>query len=197
MRKAMATFIDIGANLLDPQFRGRYHGKRAHARDLPLVLERAGNAGVSAVLITGSNLREAAAAVTFCERHNAALQAPAAGSGTPPVRLYCTAGVHPCNAMLLEPEPAGTGTDTSVGTAEAGCGLPAPHCSDSESEGGGGSSKRPRLGKEAYVAALDELIGAGKRTGVLVAVGEEATAACEPLVQAWLFLSSGRSFLPS
>jgi len=33
--------IDIGANLMDPQFLGIYHEKQRHEPDLELVLERA------------------------------------------------------------------------------------------------------------------------------------------------------------
>lgn len=38
-------FIDIGANLTDGMFQGVYHGKPAHAADLPAVLQRAYVAG--------------------------------------------------------------------------------------------------------------------------------------------------------
>lgn len=44
------TFIDIGANLLDDVFQGRYHGgSQKHEPDLDAVLERAEAAGVEKV----------------------------------------------------------------------------------------------------------------------------------------------------
>lgn len=44
------TFIDIGANLLDDVFQGRYHGgSQKHEPDLDAVLERASAAGVEKV----------------------------------------------------------------------------------------------------------------------------------------------------
>lgn len=44
------TFIDIGANLLDDVFQGRYHGgSQKHQPDLDAVLERASAAGVEKV----------------------------------------------------------------------------------------------------------------------------------------------------
>jgi TatD DNase family protein len=35
------SFIDIGANLLDPMFLGQYNGKQKHECDLDALLERA------------------------------------------------------------------------------------------------------------------------------------------------------------
>ena len=35
------SFIDIGANLLDPQFLGQYNGKQKHECDLAAVFDRA------------------------------------------------------------------------------------------------------------------------------------------------------------
>lgn len=44
------TFIDIGANLLDDVFQGRYHGgAQKHEPDLDAVLERASAVGVEKV----------------------------------------------------------------------------------------------------------------------------------------------------
>ncbi|CAN0556053.1 unnamed protein product, partial [Ectocarpus sp. 8 AP-2014] len=44
------AFIDIGANLLDDVFQGRYHGgSQKHEPDLDAVLERASAAGVEKV----------------------------------------------------------------------------------------------------------------------------------------------------
>lgn len=49
-RLSMSTFIDIGANLLDPCFQGRYNGNsQKHEPDLDAVLERARTAGVEKV----------------------------------------------------------------------------------------------------------------------------------------------------
>lgn len=48
--RTMATFIDIGANLLDDCFQGRYNGgSQKHQPDLDAVLERASAAGVEKV----------------------------------------------------------------------------------------------------------------------------------------------------
>lgn len=64
--------IDIGVNLLHPQF----------DRDRDRVLARARAAGVTDLLITATDLDMARRAIDFCERHD----------------LYCTAGVHPHDA---------------------------------------------------------------------------------------------------
>lgn len=86
-------FIEIGANLLDKMFTGKYHGKKIHAPDLPLVLERAWKHGVESIIITSSNLRDAYRAVELCRRHNAAHPPGTA------CRLHCTVGVHPTNTL--------------------------------------------------------------------------------------------------
>lgn len=45
-------FIDIGANLLDDSFQGRYNGgSQKHEPDLDAVLDRAAAAGVEKVIV--------------------------------------------------------------------------------------------------------------------------------------------------
>lgn len=64
--------IDIGVNLLHPQF----------DRDRESVLARSRQAGVSELLITATDLEMARRAIDFAESHD----------------LYCTAGIHPHEA---------------------------------------------------------------------------------------------------
>lgn len=66
--------IDIGANLTNPAFDA----------DLPAVIDRAAQAGVERIIVTGTDLESSAAAVGLCASY-----AP---------RLYCTVGVHPHDA---------------------------------------------------------------------------------------------------
>jgi TatD DNase family protein len=68
--------IDVGANLTS----------KAFARDLPAVIDRAGAAGVEALVITGTSLAGSRAAADLAAR-------------TAPVALYATAGVHPHHAV--------------------------------------------------------------------------------------------------
>ena len=114
-------FIDIGANLLDPMFRGVYRGKQAHAEDLDAVLERAWAAGVERIVVTAGTLADAREAVAFCERD--------------PARLSCTVGVHPTRCNEFEenvdgPEAHAAALAAVVDAAPAGrvaavgeCGL--------------------------------------------------------------------------
>ena len=70
---APAAVIDIGANLLNGQFRG----------DLDEVLARAWAAGLEHLIVTATNPEDAAAAIKLCAAHE---------------NLSCTAGVHPHHA---------------------------------------------------------------------------------------------------
>ena len=49
-------FIDIGTNLTDTMYSGEYNGSSKHPPDLDAVLERAKNAGVVKMMVTGGNL---------------------------------------------------------------------------------------------------------------------------------------------
>ncbi|MBD7977492.1 TatD family hydrolase [Serpens gallinarum] len=66
--------IDIGLNLTHPSL----------ARDLDGVLERAEDAGVKQMIITGTSLPESEQALQLCEEHDPEQR-----------RLFSTAGVHP------------------------------------------------------------------------------------------------------
>ena len=69
--------IDIGVNLTHPSL----------VADLNGVLERARQAGVEQLVVTGTSLAESEQALHLCEEHD-----PEGG------RLFCTAGVHPHDA---------------------------------------------------------------------------------------------------
>jgi TatD DNase family protein len=71
--------IDIGANLTSPEFR----------RDLEAVLERAVEAGVRGVMVTGTDLATSSAAARLAARY--------------PDYLAATVGVHPHDAKGVEP----------------------------------------------------------------------------------------------
>lgn len=73
------TLIDIGINLTNSRFNEDRHQ----------VLVRAAQAGVGAVIITGTDLASSAAAAAFCGE-------------SPPLPCYCTAGVHPHDAKSFD-----------------------------------------------------------------------------------------------
>eukprot|EP00887_Chlorella_sp_A99_P000630 scaffold5.g630.t1 len=87
-------YIDIGANLLDEAFQGRYNGqdKQYHAPDLPAVLQRAWDAGVERIIITAGSLHEARAALALARTDE---------------RLFSTVGVHPTRCGKFESHPGG------------------------------------------------------------------------------------------
>jgi TatD DNase family protein len=74
------TFFDIGVNLTDDMYAGRYHGKKVHDSDLDEVMGRAQRAGVVGQMVTVGQLDEVQPALELTKRYGS---------------LYCTAGVHP------------------------------------------------------------------------------------------------------
>jgi len=68
--------IDIGVNLLHPQF----------SEDRDAVIARAKAAGVEQMLITATDLDSTRAAIRFCESN----------------QLFCTAGIHPHDAAAAD-----------------------------------------------------------------------------------------------
>ncbi|KAK8803299.1 hypothetical protein WA158_000993 [Blastocystis sp. Blastoise] len=76
-------FIDIGANLTDPVFRGIYRSEQKHPDDFKLMLDRSKSCGIDKMIITAGNYEEAVIALDLCRKYD---------------DLYCTIGVHPTRA---------------------------------------------------------------------------------------------------
>ena len=64
-----ADGTQVGINLGDPVFRGKYHGKQAHEDDLVDVIQRALGAGCTKMMITGSNLIESQHAISISKQY--------------------------------------------------------------------------------------------------------------------------------
>jgi len=89
MARPDVRFIDVGANLTSAEFRGEYFGRSNHEADLDVVCERARQAGVFRMIVTGSSLEDSRAALDLVqERPN----------------LYSTLGIHPtrCSEVVDE-----------------------------------------------------------------------------------------------
>ncbi|KAK4451815.1 endodeoxyribonuclease-like protein [Podospora aff. communis PSN243] len=82
-------YIDIGINLADPIFRGRYHGKSRHPDDLEGVVKRAHEMGCTKLIVTGSSFKSS----------RDALKLAAQFAGT----VFSTAGIHPCSSSIFSP----------------------------------------------------------------------------------------------
>ncbi|KAJ7786140.1 Mg-dependent DNase [Mycena metata] len=79
-------YIDIGVNLTDPVFRGTYYGKKRHEDDMNAVLDRARNAGLKSMIITGTSLAESRGALSLAKD----------------LGFFCTVGCHPTRAAEFD-----------------------------------------------------------------------------------------------
>ncbi|KAJ7092559.1 hypothetical protein C8R44DRAFT_835595 [Mycena epipterygia] len=79
-------FIDIGVNLTDPVFGGTYYGKKRHDNDINAMLERARNAGVKSMIITGTSLSESQEALDLAKEFG----------------FFCTVGCHPTRSAEFD-----------------------------------------------------------------------------------------------
>jgi TatD DNase family protein len=100
----MKGLVDIGANLTNKSFHP----------DFDAVLERAKNAGVETILVTGTSVQGSLEAREIASRKGA------------PVRLFSTAGIHPHHASSFGPLALETLRETLAGdrvVAVGECGL--------------------------------------------------------------------------
>jgi TatD DNase family protein len=79
------NYTDIGVNLMSPAF----------DRDRSAVIDRAAEAGVTTLIITGSSIESSVDAAAFAAAYT---EAPT----VPNVRIFTTAGVHPHNAKTWD-----------------------------------------------------------------------------------------------
>lgn len=80
---------DIGPNIKDEKFYGRYH-KKYHEPDINQVIERAQSLGVCSMICTGSSLKISEDTLTFCNTYG------------PDSSIFCTAGVHPLSSKVFD-----------------------------------------------------------------------------------------------
>ncbi|KAK4188833.1 hypothetical protein QBC35DRAFT_407529, partial [Podospora australis] len=80
-------YIDIGINLADPIFRGRYHGKSRHPDDLAGVVSRAQEVGCTKLIVTGSSFKSSRDALKLTQEF--------------PGTVFSTAGIHPCSSSIF------------------------------------------------------------------------------------------------
>lgn len=86
-------YADVGINLTDSTFGGKYYGKQHHEDDTEHVIQRAVNLGCVKFMVTGSDFEESKKAIALAERY--------------PGRCYATVGVHPCQAESFDKHPGG------------------------------------------------------------------------------------------
>ena len=70
MHRSTCSFVDIGANLLDPMFMGIYREKSLHASDLVHVIQRARSAGAVNLFVTAGNVEESKQAIQLAREQS-------------------------------------------------------------------------------------------------------------------------------
>ncbi|OAA78431.1 Deoxyribonuclease, TatD [Akanthomyces lecanii RCEF 1005] len=80
-------YVDIGINLADRVYRGRYRGNQKHPDDLEAVVNRAKAVGCTKLLVTGSDWHSIKDAVDLAKEY--------------PGTVYYTAGIHPCSSSIF------------------------------------------------------------------------------------------------
>ena len=91
--RPLLRLCDIGTNVKDEMFSGKYHGaRRLHGRDIDQVLERARSLGVCSMIFTGHDVKNSASTLSFCTT----------GTQAENTDLFCTAGIHPCSSKIFD-----------------------------------------------------------------------------------------------
>ena len=78
---------DIGANLIDDMYNGLYHSTSKHQPDLPTVLTRAVQHGLSSIIVTAGTFDECKQACELIRQHQPSTRQQ--------LQLYTTCGIHP------------------------------------------------------------------------------------------------------
>ncbi|KAJ6781535.1 hypothetical protein PWT90_05022 [Aphanocladium album] len=80
-------YVDIGINLADRVYRGKYRGHQKHPDDLEAVMDRAKQVGCTKLLVTGSDWHSIKGAADLAKEY--------------PGAVYYTAGIHPCSSSIF------------------------------------------------------------------------------------------------
>ena len=103
-----AGLVDIGINLTDEMYKGKYNhnDKASHPRDLDAVVQRAADMGVTGMIITGGNVEGSEEAIQLAIEYNKKMMA----SGTN-LKCYATVGCHPTRTNEMKKEGVDTYLD--------------------------------------------------------------------------------------
>lgn len=94
MARKSLRLIDIAVNLTDPMFRGIYNSSQKHSSDLKSILSRAVEAGVSSIIVTGTNKAESEEAIKLVDEFD-----------SDSCKLFSTVGCHPTWCLGFEENP--------------------------------------------------------------------------------------------
>ena len=82
--------MDIGLNLIDPQFQGIYHGRKIHPCDIKSVVNRMLENDVSRCMLTSSSIENYYDNNELCKEYKNIIP-----------NIGLTLGIHPCDAALM------------------------------------------------------------------------------------------------
>ncbi|EGG15545.1 deoxyribonuclease [Cavenderia fasciculata] len=84
-------------------FKGIYHGKSKHDKDLDDILSRAWNVGMDRIMITSGRLSDVKEAIAIIDHYNSGVSGEQHKN-----RLFTTIGVHPTRCTEIETYPGGS-----------------------------------------------------------------------------------------
>ncbi|KAI1078508.1 hypothetical protein F5B20DRAFT_547293 [Whalleya microplaca] len=154
-------YIDIGINLADPIFRGRYHGHQRHPDDLSAVISRAQEVGCEKMIITGSDFPSSRHALEIAKEY--------------PGIVYTTAGIHPCSSSIFSATHPFRDGDDHTTSHTPPCPAPAPDQTPDQTPDTDPTEPTPDAARTTLILhTLQTLITTARAThpNALVAFGE-------------------------
>ncbi|KAJ3480986.1 hypothetical protein NLG97_g7930 [Lecanicillium saksenae] len=107
-------YVDIGINLADRVFRGKYRGHQKHPDDLEAVVDRAKQVGCTKLLVTGSDWHSINNAVDLAKEY--------------PGTVYYTAGIHPCSSSIFGADKSTAHDEEHTAPCDPDPSAPIPEC---------------------------------------------------------------------
>ncbi|CDJ64993.1 hydrolase, TatD family domain-containing protein, putative [Eimeria necatrix] len=138
------TYVDIGANLCDPMYKGCYFEKQKHPPDIEQVLERATAAGVGKIILTTGAFEDFHTNLQIAQTYDSECR-----------RLFLTVGIHPtrCEEFAAAETSSSSSSNNSSNSSNSSSSKEFDSFASKVEEGGLRLSGYPKV----YVERLFEL----------------------------------------